>query len=213
MAELRFTVEGARAVPLAASPQIALDVALQCVPARRIESVLLRCTVRIETAARAHDRAEQERLAGLFGPPEQWSRSARSLLWAQATCVLSGFETSTRCELLLPCSYDLAAAASAYLQRVHDGVVPISAQFSGSVFHRTDGGLQVEPIAWDREASFQLPVALFHTVIEQHFPNAGVLGLRRDLYQRLDRYRIARGLPDWERAVEQLLARSEELVP
>jgi hypothetical protein len=213
MAELRFAIEGARAVPLAASPQLALDVSLRSVPARRIESVLLRCAVRLETAARAHDSAEQARLAGLFGPPEQWSRSSRSLLWAQTTCVLSSFVESARCELLLPCSYDLAAAASAYLQRVHDGIVPISAQFSGTVFHRTQAGLQVEPIAWDREAGFQLPVALFHAVIDQHFPDTGVLGLRRDLYQRLDRYRVARGLPSWEHAVEELLAGSEEVAP
>ena len=208
MPELTFAVLGARALPHAASPQLALDVALHA-PAARIESVLLRCAVRIETAARAHDADERARLGGLFGPPEQWSRSARSLLWAQLTCVVPAFEERTQCELPLPCSFDLAAAGSAYLQRIGDGTVPLSVQFSGTVFHCGERGLQAEPIPWHREAAFALPVALFRSVIEQHFPGNGVLALRHDLYHRLDRYRVEHGLPSWEHALERLLAGSE----
>ena len=205
MLELSFAVEGARAMPHAASPQLVLDVSLRTAPEQRIESVLLRCAVRIETATRAHDAEEQKRLAGLFGPPEQWSRSARSLLWAQLTCVVPAFERRTECEIALPCSFDLAAAASAYIQRLGDGTVPISVQFSGTVFHRGPQGLQAEPIPWNREASYALPVALFQSVIDRHFPGSGVLALRRDLYHRLDRYRVEHGLPSWEHAVERVL--------
>ena len=46
-------------------------------------------------------------------------------------------------------------------------------------------------------------------MIDQHFPGAGVLALRRDLYQRLDRYRVEHGLASWELAVERLLEASK----
>lgn len=206
MPELRFRIASAVALEHAASPLIALAIELSTQPAQRIESVLLRCAVRIEVGARPPAEADRGRLRELFGPPSAWSRAARSLLWAQAIAIAPAFEGSTQVEVQLPCSYDLAAAASKYLLGLRDGEVPITAQLSGTVFHRERDQLQVAPIPWDREASFALPAALFHQVLEQHFPNAGVLALRRDVYDRLDQYRIARGLPSWEHAVESLLA-------
>src|SRR5690348_1936034 len=206
MPELRFRIASAVALEHAASPLIALAIELSTQPAQRIESVLLRCAVRIEVGARPPAGADRGRLRELFGPPSAWNRAARSLLWTQAIAIAPAFEGSTQVEVQLPCSYDLAAAASKYLLGLRDGEVPITAQLSGTVFHRERDQLQAAPIAWDREASFALPVALFHQVLEQHFPNAGVLALRRDVYERLDQYRIARGLPSWEHAVESLLA-------
>jgi hypothetical protein len=217
MPELRFRVASATALEHAASPLIELGIELRAVPEQRIESVLLRCAVRIDVA-RAGAQADPARLRELFGPKDAWSRSSRSLLWTQATVIAPAFDGVAQLAVQLPCSYDLAAAASKYLQGVREGEVPITVQFSGTVFYREGESLQAAPIAWDREASFVLPAALFHAVIEQHFPNAGVLALRRDVYDRLDSYRIAHGLPSWEHAVERLLSvhdrrRSTEPMP
>ena len=44
-------------------------------------------------------------------------------------------------------------------------------------------------------------------------PNTAWLCLRKDVFDRLDRYRRDNGLPTWERALERLLASAEEAVP
>src|SRR6185436_18028358 len=127
-----------------------------------------------------HGQGERARMKELFGGADLWSRSPKSLLWTQATVLVPGFSGSADVEVPLPCSYDLAVAASKYLHGLTDGDVPITVQPSGTVFYRTPGGLQVAQIPWDREAPFRLPVALWREVIDHHFPNSAVLPLRRD---------------------------------
>jgi hypothetical protein len=209
MTELSFHVRGAEVVAFSASPQIALHVEIACAaPAQRIESILLRCAVRIQAGARAHDPCERQRLQDLFGDTDVWARSSKSLLWTHALCFVPGFATATTVQLLLPCSHDLASAAAKYLHGLSAGDVPITLQFSGTIFCATAHGLEVTPIPWDREAEFRLPIVLWREVIEQHFPNSAVLSLRRDLFDLLDRYRAQRGLRSWDHAIEALLADS-----
>jgi Family of unknown function (DUF6084) len=207
MTELSFHVRGAEVVPFSASPQLALHLDITCAtPDQRIESILLRCAVRIQAGARAYDSHERHRLRDLFGEADVWARSSKSLLWTHVSSFVSGFTNLTTVELLLPCSYDLATAAAKYLHGVSTGDVPITLQFSGTVFYATALGLTVTQIPWDREAEFRLPIALWRAVIDQHFPNSAVLSLRRDLFDSLDRYRAEHGLPSWDHALEALLA-------
>ena len=203
MADLRFAIEGAAPVPYAASPLLALNVRARSDVA--VESVLLRTSVRIEAGARANTPAEQARLKELFGDKDLWARGSRSLLWAQVVNVVSAFSEETEVPVCLPCSFDLAAAASKYLRALDGGTVPIRAQFSGTAFFRTEHGLSAAPIALDREADFALPVQTFLEVLDQHFPNAAVLTLSRDVFARLDQLRIDRGLGSFDHVVESLL--------
>jgi hypothetical protein len=208
MPELTFRVRDAAVMAYAATPAIGLRVEIRVAPAgSRVESILLRCAVRIDAGARAHTAGEQARLKELFGDASVWSRSARSLLWTQTTAVVAGFDELCEIEVPLPCSYDLAAAASKYLRALEAGEVPITAQFSGTLFYAApSSSVRVELIPWDREASFRLPAELFQQAIERHFPDSGVVSLRRDLFDRLDRYRVEQGLSGWEQALERLLA-------
>jgi Family of unknown function (DUF6084) len=209
MSELSFHVSGAEVVAFSASPQVALHVDIACAtPEHRIESILLRCAVRIQAGARAHDPCERQRLQDLFGDTDVWGRSSKSLLWTHALCFVPGFAMATTVQLLLPCSQDLASAAAKYLHGLSAGDVPITLQFSGTIFYATAQGLSVSQIPWDREAEFRLPIALWQEVIEQHFPNSAVLSLRRDLFDSLARYRALRGLRSWDHAIETLLAAS-----
>jgi len=211
MTELRFRISGADIAPFAASPQVALGVEVRvATPGARIQSILLRSSVRIEGGARSHDEEERARLEELFGGEDVWARATRSLLWTQATTVVPAFEGTTTCEVMLPCGYDLACAASKYLHGVTHGDVPILVQFSGTVFHETSSGLQVSPIPWEAEAPFRLPLELWRRVIDAHFPNRAVLSLRREVFERLNRYRSQHGLVRWDDAVEQLLGAASE---
>ena len=60
-----------------------------------------------------------------------------------------------------------------------------------------------------KEARYALPVAVWKEVVDLYFPNTGFILLQREALDRLYRFRVKRGLPTWERAVESLLARAE----
>jgi len=206
MVDVGFSFRGASAVPHSASPLVALHIDVTANGSDRIDSMLLSAMVRIQASERPHSARERENLAELFGGPSSWARAAKSLLWAQVTTVVPGFTGTAGFDVLLPCSHDFTAAAAKYLHGLEGGDIPIVAQFSGSVFHRTGTGLEVARIPWDREASGKLSHALFHAVIDEHFPNATVLTLGRDVFQRLNRYRREQGLLRLDDAIERLLA-------
>jgi hypothetical protein len=204
--ELAFHVERAHAVEHAAVPELAFTVGIAAAARQVVESVLLRSTVRIEAGRRPYSEAERERLRELFGSDSVWARSPKSLVWAQTTTLVPAFEGQTSTDVKVPCSYDFAASASRYIQALDGGEVPITLQFSGTVLHREDDRVQATQIPWDRESPFRLPVSLLRQVVDAHFPNAAVLGLRRDLFERLHDYRRKLGLKSTDEAVERLLA-------
>ena len=84
--------------------------------------------------------------------------------------------------------------------------------FSGTIFYEGALGLQVAQIAWDKEATFKLPVGLWQKMMEHYYPNSAWLRLRRDIFERLYGYRARHGLPTWEATVEELLGVSKEEV-
>jgi hypothetical protein len=61
-------------------------------------------------------------------------------------------------------------------------------------------------VPWDREARFQLPVAVWRDLMEQHFPGSEWVRMRRDTVDALAHFRHVRGLTSWDAAVEALLA-------
>src|SRR5258707_88849 len=69
----------------------------------------------------------------------------------------------------------------------------------------TDGDLQVAPISWEKEAVFRLPVHVWRAMMDHYYPNSAWLCLRRDLFERLYRYKVEHGLPTWEQTLESLL--------
>lgn len=209
MVELDFALRGVAPASWTATPTLELRVGVATRRARiSVANVLLRCTVRLEAGARVYTPEERSRLRELFGEGSVWERAARSLVWTQATCLVPGFEGETEISVALPCSYDLAALSSKYLRALECADVPITAQFSGSIFYQDDHGLRVMQIGWDSEAVHRVPVSLWREAMAGHFPNAGILTLDHDTYQRLDHYRTSHGFLDFEHALESLLAAS-----
>lgn len=213
MPDLNFQVEGAEPQSHAATPTLvfALRVTEAGIQPTPIHTVALRCQVRIEPARRPYTPAERERLRDLFGTPDRWGQTLRPMLWTHLGVTIPPFEGTTIVGLPLPCSFDLSLAATRYFDALEGGDLPLCFLFSGTIFYEgDDGALQVSQIPWERESAFRLPAETWRRLMEIYYPNTAWLGLRKDVFDRLDRYRSDNGLPTWERALERLLASAEE---
>ncbi len=207
MPDLSFEVEGAEVVPYAASPQLAFKLRIgNANAAEPVQTIALRCQIQIETTRRHYDGREQEGLLDLFGTPERWAQTLRPMLWTHASIVVTPFESSTLVDLPVPCTFDFNVAATKYFAALEDGEVPLNLMFSGTVFYETaDGALQVEQISWDREARHRLPVRVWKEMMDSYYPNTAWLCLRRDVFDRLNAYKMRHGVPTWEQTLDKLL--------
>lgn len=215
MPDLNFTVDRAEPLPYAAAPLLLFKLRIteavtDGTEATSISSIALRCQIRIEPTRRRYGPPEQERLLDLFGAPERWGQTLLGLLWTHTGLNVPPFCGSTVVDLPVPCSYDFNVAATKYFYALEEGEVPLVLLFSGTIFFLEEEGLlQVSQISWEKEASFRLPVPVWKEMMELYYPNSAWLCLRRDLFDRLYRYKSRRGLPTWEQALESLLPPEE----
>lgn len=206
---LDFRVVGAGALAHAAGPTLRFDLRIDA-GAAEVRSLSLNAQIGIEAARRGYDDDAQERLRDLFGAPSEWDRSLRTLHWTQASVVVPGFAGATRFELRVPCTYDFDVAAAKYLHAVRDGEIPLRLQFSGSLFYAaSDGALRAARLPWDREAEWMLPAAVWHELMDRYFPRSAWLRVHRDVFDRLDAWRMRHGLSSWDAALDELLRERE----
>jgi hypothetical protein len=214
MPDLRFKIESASVVPFAAVPMLAFQLQIENAAAgEQIHTIALRCQIQIEVTRRRYAPEEQERLVDLFGNPDRWSQTLRSLLWTHVNLVVPGFAgANTVIDLQVPCTFDFNVAATKYFEGLTDGDIPLNMLFSGTVFYaHPDSLLQVAPISWEQEAKYKLPVKLWREMMDTYYPNSAWINLRRDVFDRLYRYKMQQGIPTWEQAIERVLC-DEEVV-
>jgi hypothetical protein len=211
--DLSFRVEGAAAVEFAATPTLAFRLRIaNAVAGEAIHTVALRCQIQIEASRRRYTAEEQRNMLDLFGEPERWSQTVRSLLWTHASMVAPGFEGSTSVDLPVSCTFDFNVAATKYFAGLTGGEIPLRLLFSGTVFYAGgDGALQVAPISWEQETTFKLQQKVWREMMDSYYPNTAWLSLRRDVFDRLYQYKIQHGIPTWEQALERVLP-IEEIV-
>ena len=211
MPDLSFEVTGVEAPTFAAAPLLMFKLRLANTPAAEsIHTIVLRCQIQIEATRRRYNGAEQERLLDLFGEPERWRTTLRAMLWTHVSVAVSPFTGSTDVDLPVPCTYDFNVAAAKYFYGLEDGDVPLTFLFSGTIFYAADdGALQVSQISWSKEARFRLPMSVWQEMMEHYYPNSAWLRLGKDVFDRLYLYKVRRGLPTWEQALESLLAGHE----
>ncbi len=206
VADLSFGVESAAPVDYAAVPTLALRLRVESAGAASVRSVLLDTQIQIAARLRPYGSAEQERLHDVFGTPDRWRDTLRTLPWTRLTVVVPPFTGSTVVELPVVCTYDLEVAAAGYLAALDGGEVPLELLFSGTVFYSGgDGRLQAERIAWTKEAEYALPVSVWRETMDRHFPASAWLRLSRDSYDRLRAYRATHAFASWDHAVDALL--------
>jgi Family of unknown function (DUF6084) len=215
MPELAFRVEGVEPAPQSAAPQLYFKLRISQRPGDPpIQTIALRCQVRIEPARRRYSAGEQDRLFELFAEPARWGQTLRGLLWTNVSTNVMGFGDSIVTDLPVPCTADFNVAVAKYFYALEEGEIPLSLLFSGTIFYQDADRLQVAQIPWDKEATYRLPVSIFREAMDRHFPNSEWLMLQRDVFERLYAYRRRMGLTTWEQALERLLEAAEaEVMP
>lgn len=212
MPDLKFSIERAGCVPFAAQPMIAFRLNVEnSVPGEAIHSIALHAQIQIETTRRRYAPAEKERLHDLFGEPERWGQTLRSMLWTHAHATVPGFTGAVSADLHVPCSFDFNLAATKYFHGIGEGEIPLDFLFSGSCFYAgAGGGLEVAPIPWSKETRFRLSSALWKETIDAFYPNSAWLRIRRDVFDRLCTYKTVAGIATWEATLERLLEQATE---
>ena len=212
MPDLQFQIEGAEAVRHAAAPMLALRLRIVNQPEDEpIHTLSLRCQVQIEPTRRRYAGAEQEKLRDLFGEPERWGKTVRSLLWMNTTVAVPGFTGATAVHLELPCTFDFNIATTKYFYALETGDIPLCVMFSGTVFYEGGhGALQIAQIPWNREADYRFPAAIWQEMMEDYYPNSAWLRLEKDTFNRLYEYKVRHGIPTWEQMLDKLVPSKEE---
>jgi len=204
LSALTFSLWGAQATPFAASPQLVLRARLAETSATTVHAITLRAQVNIEPQRRRYSAGESDFLHELFGGPERYGDTLRSLLWTHVSQTVGAFRGEVEFELPIACSYDFEVAAHKYLSALEDGDIPLLVMLSGTVFVRGESGVAAELIPWTCEARYRLPVAVWRETMDAFFPNSVWLRLDRDTFDELYRYKIAGGFPTWESAIARL---------
>jgi len=204
--EVAFAVLGARPVKYAAAPTLALDLEITESHGRHVYMLALSVQLMIEPARRAYDDKAHERLVELFGAPERWAVTTRSLVWSTRDVVVPAFTGRTTVTVPIDCHYDLELAAAKYLHALTDGEAPLALHFNGMVYYPGEGGaLQVVLLPWSNSIGFRMPVAVWRETIEHYYPGTAWVGLRAETLEALQRAKLARGLATLDDTLTALL--------
>ena len=208
--EPEFAVLGARARRHAALPILDFDVHVSEPGGRPVYLIALRTQLMIEPARRRYDAEAHERLVELFGSPERWSATTRSLVWTTVDVLVPGFTGSTTFQIPVQCSFDLEVAAPKYFYALADGEVPLAFNFNGTVYYRdADGRLQMSLVPWSASAEFRMPVRVWRDLVEHYYPRGGWVPLHADTVRALQLEKARRGLPTFDATVSALLEGDE----
>ncbi len=202
---LAFAVESARVEPYAVVPGVVLRLRITESSGVPVQAIALRAQVQIEPRRRRYDSDEERGIVELFGEPQRFGDTLRSVVWAHVSVMVLAFTGETHVDVPLPCSYDFDIAAHKYLSAMRAGDIPLSLLFTGTVFTRGENGFAPEFVPWSSEATYRLPVELWREAVEANFPNSAWLRVRRDVFDRLYRFKAERGYATWEAALEALL--------
>ncbi|HTV40790.1 MAG TPA: DUF6084 family protein [Candidatus Sulfotelmatobacter sp.] len=212
MPQLTFKVTGVRAITRGLAPLLQFRVGITNATGEAILSILLHAQIQIRCARRGYNGHEKENLIELFGTPAEWGRTLRNCPWTSTNTVVGNFESETEAVLAVPCTYDVTLTTTKYFYGLESGEIPLLFLLSGTVFYSPGNGrIQTQPISWNTEVEYRMPLSVWKRLMEEHFPNCGWLRLRRDVFDRL--YAIKRENADqsWEQTIERLLSQQKVL--
>ncbi len=201
-----FEVLGARPVRHAAAPMLALDLQITEPSGRPVYMMALSIQLMIDPARRRYDDPTRERLVELFGAPERWAVTTRSLVWAHLDVVVPAFTGSTTVVVPIACSYDLELAAAKYLRSLPDGEAPLALHFNGMVYYPGSAGeLQMVLLPWSKSIDFRMPVSVWQETIAHYYPGTTWVALNAGTLDSLQRHKVDRGLATLDACVAELL--------
>ena len=201
-----FEVLAATGRRYAATPALEFDVHVSEPGGRQVYAIALSAQIMIEPARRTYDAETHEKLVELFGPPERWATTTRSLVWHKADVLVPAFTGATTFGVPVPASFDIEVASTKYLYGLGEGEVPLAFNFNGTVHYRGDDGrLQMSLVPWSCSAEFRLPVATWRELIRHYYPQTGWIALQEPTLQALQREKARRALPTLDSCVAELL--------
>jgi hypothetical protein len=201
-----FTVLGAEPIPRCATPTLRFRLGVEDATGTPVHFIALTALITVEPGRRTYTPSDRERLVELFGEPERWGSTTGSFRWSQLDTVIGPFESSGLFELDVECGYDHEITVTKYCSGLGDGTIPLRLHFNGTIyFDGGDGGLQILPLAWDRSARFELPLAVWREMIDEHYPGGAWLRVSQGILGELSRFKTAAGAPTLDDAMRQLL--------
>jgi hypothetical protein len=204
--DLDFEVLGARPVRYAAAPMLALDLQITETGGREVYMVALTVQLMIEPARRSYDDATRERLVELFGAPERWAVTTRSLVWSKLDVLVPAFTGTTTVTVPIACHYDLELAAAKYLHSLPTGEAPLALHFNGMIYYPgEDGALQMVLIPWSKSIDFRMPVSVWQETITHYYPGTSWIAVRSQTFEALQKEKLERGLATLDACVSALL--------
>ena len=210
--DLHFIIEAAEALRFAASPHLVFKLRITSSAPGTIHSIILKCQVHLDVSHRHYSEREQQHLRDLFGEPERWGETLRSLLWTHTSTLVPSFDGTVIVDLPIPCTFDFNVAATKYFAGLENGEVPVSCYFSGTMFYADDNGsLRVGQIPWDKETSYRMPIRAWRSMMDLYYPNTAWLCLDRDVFERLYGYKTLHGLPTFDQTLLRVMDASKEV--
>jgi hypothetical protein len=204
--DIEFEVLGARPVKYAAAPMLSFDLQVSETGGAPVYMIALTVQLMIEPARRRYDDGTRERLVELFGAPERWAVTTRSLVWAKLDVLVPAFTGAITVTVPIACHYDLELAAAKYLHSLPDGEAPLALHFNGMIYYPgDDGGLQMTLIPWSKSIDFRMPVSVWQDTIAHYYPGTAWVAVRADTFEALQREKLARGLATLDACVSSLL--------
>lgn len=216
MPELNFEIVQAEVPTYAATPMLLFKLRVSNEDAEEtIHSIALRCQIQIAVTQRHYSPHAQARLLEVFGEPQRWGETLRSLHWTHVSVVVPQFRGSTLVDLPVPCTYDFDVVGTKYFDALEDGEIPLSFLFSGTVFYSGEQGqLQIGQIPWSKEAFYRLPVNLWHEMMNHYYPNSAWIRMHKDVFDLLYAYKMGHKLLTWDDTLQRLLhTASKEVEP
>jgi hypothetical protein len=185
---------------------LALDLEVAEPTGRKVYMIALTVALMLEPARRSYTDGERERLVELFGAPERWAVTTRSLVWARADVLVPSFTGATTVSIPVPCSYDLELAAAKYLYALSEGIAPLALHFNGTIYYRDDAGaLQMVLVPWNTSIDYRMPVAVWRETVEHYYPGTAWVAVRSATLDALQREKLRRGLATFDDCVQALL--------
>jgi hypothetical protein len=198
-----FNVVSAAHRPFAATPTMVFTLSVAEPEGHDVYMMALTTQIHIDVARRGYEPETRERLAEILGA---LGATTQSLTWARVDTNVQSFLGTTVVELQVPCTFDLEVATAKYFDAIDGGDVPLSFHFNGTVFYRNaDGAMQVVPVPWSATARFDLPVAAWRAMIDDHYPSSAWVRLDRGTLDRLQARRAQRGLLSFDACLDELL--------
>jgi Family of unknown function (DUF6084) len=202
-----FEVLSARTVRYAAAPMLALDLKVSEPSGRPVYMIALTIQLMIDPARRRYDDATRAKLIELFGEPERWAMTTRSLVWCQLDVLVPAFTGSTVVTVPIQCSFDMELAAAKYLHSLPDGEAPLALHFNGTIYYPGDDGrLQMVLVPWTKSIDFRMPVSVWRNTVEHYYPQTGWVALHTETLEALQQAKLDRGLATLDACVRTLLA-------